>query len=230
LRGVSRFAALPGLIALAAMMLAASAMAGCHLLDPQPDPTQFYVLTPIGGASQPLVDTAKSGTTIGLGPVTLPDYLDEPWIVTRGEGNRLYVSVHDQWAEPLRTSFKDVLKEDLETAMVDSQIIDFPWYRTTSVDRQIIVDVINFEFNTSNNTAEIRADWRIMNVRTGGTQSRGQYVASQSVAQTSELGRASALSKLVEQLAQTLAQQVRRGPSIAHEEGRTSHRQPATRG
>jgi uncharacterized lipoprotein YmbA len=204
-------------LALAGLLLAVLALPGCHVLDPQPDPTRFYVLTLMGGASQSVVATAASGMTIGLGPVNLPGYLDQPWMVTRGEGNRLYVSAHDQWGEPLRNSFKDVLKQDLALELSDDQIIDYPWYRTTAVDRQIIVDIIDFEFDTSANSAQIRADWRILNIGTGATDARGQFVAAQGVAQPSGLERAGALSKLVHELAQMLAQQLRHGPAIAQE-------------
>ncbi len=202
-------------LALAAALAAAVALSACHILEPQRDPTRFYVLTPMGGATQSVVAAAKSSLVIGLGPVILPVYLDQTWIVTRGEGNRLYVSAEDQWGEPLRNSFKDVLKQDLALELSEDQIIDYPWYRTTIVDRQIVVDVINFEFNTTTSAAEIRADWRVVNARSGATEARGQFVAAQSAPQSSALERAAALSKLVQQLAQTLAQQVRHTPAVA---------------
>jgi uncharacterized protein len=206
-------------LVLAAALLTALALTACHpLLAPEPDPTRFYVLTPMGGAAQSVVSAdPKSPLTIGLGPLHLPDYLDQPWMVERGEGNRLYVSAHDQWGEPLRDTFKDVLKEDLALQLSDDQIIDYPWYRTTAVDCQITVDVINFEFNTSTNSAEIRADWSILNARTGTVGARGQFVAAQNVSATHGLERAAALSQLVQGLAGTLAQQVRRSPAVAQQ-------------
>ncbi|HKD66742.1 MAG TPA: PqiC family protein [Candidatus Binataceae bacterium] len=201
-------------LAVIVALLAALAAPACHMLDPQPDPTQFYVLTPMGDPPQSMVATAKSAITIGLGPVNLPRYLEQPWMVMRGESNRLYVSAHDQWGEPLRNSFKDVLKQDLSFELSDDEIVDYPWYRTTLVDCQIIVDVINFEVDTSTNTANIRAQWEVVNSRNGRTQARGQFVAAQSVGQPSGLDRSAALSKLVSGLAQTLASQVRRGPTL----------------
>jgi uncharacterized protein len=204
-------------LALAGGLLAVLALTGCHPLAPQPDPTRFYVLTPMGGASQSVIDTAKSSLVIGLGPVHLPDYLDQPWMVERGEGNRLYVSAHDQWGEPLRDSFNDVLKQDLALELSDAQIIDYPWYRTTVVDCQITVDVLNFEFNTSTNSAELRANWRIINAHTGVVGVRGQFVGTQSLAERHGLERASAMSKLVQDLALMLAQQTRRSPAVAQQ-------------
>ena len=215
-------------LALAAVLLAVFAVPACHPLAPQPDPTRFYVLVPMGGASQSVVASTNSATVIGLGPVNLPDYLDQPWMVSRRKGNRLYESAYDQWGEPLRNSFKDVLKQDLALELSADQIIDYPWYSTTHVDRQIIIDVINFEFNDSTDLAEIRVDWRVVNVRTGSIDARGQFVATQNVpSQSSGLERAAALSNLVHELAQVLAQQMRHGSSLAQEGVRTTRRQVA---
>lgn len=215
-------------LALAAVLLAVLALPACHPLAPQPDPTRFYVLVPMGGASQSVVASANSATVIGLGPVNLPDYLDQPAMVSRREGNRLYMSAYDQWGEPLRNTFKDVLKQDLVLELGGDQIIDYPWYRTTTVDRQITVDVINFEFDASNNSAEIRTNWRVVNARTGSTEAHGQFVAAQNVPSPySGLERAAALSSLVHDLAQMLAQQVRHSSSIAREGVRTTRREVA---
>jgi uncharacterized lipoprotein YmbA len=204
------------LLALLALMV----LPGCNPLAPQPDPTRYYVLTPMAGSGQSIVASANSGIIIGLGPVTLPDYLDQQWMVSRGEGNQLYVSSHDQWGEPLRDSFKDVLKQDLATELSEDEIIDYPWYRTTAVDRQIMVDLVDFEFNNFNHAAQIRANWSMLNVRTSAMEAHGQFVAAQSTpANASAQERAAALSKLVNQLARMLAQQIRRTPAIAQGAG-----------
>jgi len=200
----------------AASALALPILAGCNPLAPQPDPTRFYVLTPIAGPAQSVVHNANSTMRIGLGPVSLPDYLDQQWIVSRGAGNRLYVSAHDQWGEPLRDGFNQVLKQDLAQELNQDQIIDYPWYRTTVVDRQITVDLIDFAFNNATNSAEIRANWSVLNARTGSLEARGQFVRVQGIPPDASADvRAAALSRLVGDLAQMLAERVRRVPTIA---------------
>lgn len=214
-----------------AFIMAFFSIYGCHPLAPQPDPTRFYVLSPMGSASQSVVASSNAPDLVGLGPVTLPDYLDGPFMVSREQGNRLLVSAYDEWGEPLRNSFKDVLKQDLELELAGTQIIDYPWYRTTAVDHQIMVDVINFEFDHTANAAEIRANWRVVNARTGATEATGQFVAAQNIPSqpASGLERAAALSKLVAQLAQLLARQIRHSSSIAHQSARSPQRQLALR-
>jgi uncharacterized protein len=47
-------------------------------------PTRFYDLPPLpGGETAPPASAVQRNLTIGVGPVTLPPYLDRPQIVTR---------------------------------------------------------------------------------------------------------------------------------------------------
>ena len=39
--------------------------------------------------------------TVGVGPVTLPPYLDRPQLVTRAGSNRAVLADFDSWVEPL---------------------------------------------------------------------------------------------------------------------------------
>ena len=81
---------------MAAAGLAALALGGCF--SPQPDPSKFFVLAPVatGGANSIASAglAASSSTTIGLGPIKLPQYLDRDEVVTRVGPNRLELSDH----------------------------------------------------------------------------------------------------------------------------------------
>ena len=45
---------------------------------------------------------AARGPVIGVGPITLPKYLDRPQIVSRASRNQLALGEFDRWAEPLQ--------------------------------------------------------------------------------------------------------------------------------
>jgi len=49
----------------------------------------------------------------GVGPVTLPPYLDRSQIVMSDRANELNLAEFDQWAESLQTNFTRVLGENL---------------------------------------------------------------------------------------------------------------------
>ena len=55
-------------------------------------PTQFYTLS---GMQLPPGNPNTRGTVVGVGPVTLPEYLDRPQIVTRTSGNRVTLANYE---------------------------------------------------------------------------------------------------------------------------------------
>src|SRR5580704_1221458 len=153
--------------------LALVMVAGCALtsvLEPRKDPTRFYVLTPIDSSSRgvPLTYSAVGGSrpiSIGIGPVKFPAYLAREEIITRGSANRVNLSDIDQWAEPLDKNFVSVLAQDL-TILLGAEVKTFPWYRSTALDYQIVVDVARFDTDSSG-TAVIIGRWEIENPISG---------------------------------------------------------------
>ncbi len=133
------------------------------MLAPRPDLSRFYELVPMpeNSAPKPVSPAAgpSGGLTIGLGPITLPAYLDRPQIVTRVGANELRFSEADRWAQPLDANFARVLAQDL--AMGAPRIYQYPWYSTSRVDYQVEVDVQRFELLASDD-AELIARWTIL--------------------------------------------------------------------
>ena len=72
-----------------------TALAGCA----PGQPTRHYTLST---ASEPAAaPRSGQGPVIGLGPLTLPQYLDRADIVTRAGANQMRLGEFSQWAEPL---------------------------------------------------------------------------------------------------------------------------------
>jgi uncharacterized lipoprotein YmbA len=98
---------------------------GCSLLEPQPDPTQFFVLSPlaVAGPAQAHADDLL----VGVGPITIPEYLDRTNIVRRFAPNRVAISELEWWAEPLDTSLLRVLGDNLATRLGTPAVLRYPW-------------------------------------------------------------------------------------------------------
>src|SRR5262249_24644430 len=74
-------------------------LSGCLGSTP---PTQFYLLPPLTGAeTAPAASAGGRDRTLGVGPVTVPPYLDRPQLVTRTSRAKLVLADLDQWAAPL---------------------------------------------------------------------------------------------------------------------------------
>lgn len=147
------------LIVLAACLTGA---AGCSsLLAPRPDRSRFYVLTPTRTAGQVSPASARAVVSIGLGPITMPNYLDRPEIVTRIGRNELKLSENNRWGEPLDSGFAQVLARDLEMRLGAAQIHTFPWYGSAPIDYQVKIAVHHFETDSSGRS-ELVAGWTII--------------------------------------------------------------------
>lgn len=111
--------------ALPLMVWVSCGAVGCTLLEPQPDPTQFFVLT----ASVPTSsgETTAKDFLLGVGPITVPEYLDRTNIVRRFAPNRVAISELEWWAEPLETSLLRVLAENLAARLGTPAVLRYPW-------------------------------------------------------------------------------------------------------
>jgi len=125
-------------------------------------PTRFYLLQPI--ASIPAEKTAAvklDGMHIGVGPLTLPEYVDRPQIVTLVGPHELDLADFDQWSEPLRESVPRILGENLSALLSTQHIYLYPWIGSANIDYQIEVDVTRFDAAPGGDAA-LSARWTIL--------------------------------------------------------------------
>jgi uncharacterized lipoprotein YmbA len=127
-------------------------------------PVRFYVLA----GAPPSTATASSteleqGPTVGVGPVTLPRYLERANIVTR-RGAEVDVAEFDRWAEPLSESMPRAIAADLATLLGTERIAVFPWSGAWTIDHQVVVDVLRFD-GTSGGDVLLEARWRVLGAK-----------------------------------------------------------------
>src|SRR4030095_6551025 len=108
--------------------VAGMSAAACLNLGAKPDPSRFFTLTPL---ARPERDTAGSvphpdRVALGVGPITLPGYLDRDQLVTRISENRLAVAENDRWGEPLEENVSRVISQNLSLLLADDKVTRFP--------------------------------------------------------------------------------------------------------
>lgn len=119
--------------------------------------SHYYVLS---AAADPASQSQRSAPRIGLGPVTLPEYLDRPQIVTRAAGNRLELSNVHRWAEPLQASFVRALLANLERELPKADIVVHPWRRSLTIAQQIQIEITRFD-RDADGAFHLSARWRV---------------------------------------------------------------------
>jgi uncharacterized lipoprotein YmbA len=163
-------------------------------------PTRLYVLAPVETPALP----ASGALSVGVGPVSVPGYLDRPQIVTRPAADKIDLGEFDQWGEPLRDGISRVLAGDLARQMPSARISVFPWRSLESVRYQVVVDVTRLDGPAGGDLA-LEARWRILDAA-------GKEIALKTTRLTEPTGGAgysatvSAMSRTLAALSREIAQ------------------------
>lgn len=126
-------------------------------------PTQFYTLATTVETTASKAPVGKK-LSIGVGPVTLADYLDRPQIIVRDNAYKVKLSTFDQWAGPLDTGLPTVLVGDLAALMPQDDVVMVPQPFLTALDYQVRINVSRFDIDTAGN-AVTEAQWQVFDVK-----------------------------------------------------------------
>lgn len=210
-----------GRLLIASLFAMVVTVGGCSVLSPQRDRSRFFVLT-ASANSQSFVNAAAGASqdiSVGLGPITIPRYLDRPEVVTRISQTELAVSDTDRWAEPLKACVASVLAQDLSIELPSLHIVSFPWPRATRIQYGVSVKFLRLE-RTGNGKAEVQATWTIRRNPTNTLVQRGTTSVSRS-AGADQSSTSAALSAGVAQVAREIAQALAQQPQ--HQADRSNH-------
>lgn len=161
-----------------ATLIAVVMLAGCA----RTEPISYYQLSSRqDAAGLPGGGLTGESFTLGLGPVQLPEYLERIQLVNRTSANRLQIVNSQRWAEPLAAGLPRVLGEDLALLLGNARILNHPWPRSRPVDRQVVVNLLQFE-GGHDGTALLTARWTVLDgagtVLLDGQRSRFQVAAT----------------------------------------------------
>ena len=104
-------------------------------------PTQFY-LVPSLTSPDTTSPAGQRDLTLGVGPVTVPPYLDRPQLVTRTSRVKLALADFDHWAAPLADTIARALAKNLARLIPTDRVVLSPWSRTLDPDAQVTVEVL----------------------------------------------------------------------------------------
>jgi uncharacterized lipoprotein YmbA len=139
-------------------------------------PSRFYILDTLS-ASETIPGTAPAqGPVIGVGPITVPKYLDRPQIITRSGRNQLALGEFDRWAEPLQDNVLRVLAENLAFLIPTDQVLLHAWPQSAILDYQVTVEVLQFDGWLGGESMVLALEhpgsWRAATVESAGVSQR----------------------------------------------------------
>ncbi|MEM7414273.1 MAG: PqiC family protein [Gemmatimonadota bacterium] len=190
---------------LVALVLVATSI-GCSVLEPRPDGARYFLLRSIAEAPNgpPLSDVV-----LGLGPVTVPDYLDRPEMIDLVDLYEVRYSAQNRWIEPLGAQLYRTLGANLDAMLEPDAILPHPWFAADGVDLQVEVTFGVIRLDTEGRWVG-DAEWAVRDASTRAALERSDF--------DFELGRdsippheiAGAFSAELQRLSTEIAEAVRR--------------------
>ncbi len=146
-----------GPLAAGFLLILLSACAG--LGGPNP-PNHYYVLSAAAGSPSTGPGPAQRGPRIGVAPVALPGYLDQPGITTRSGGNEVVRADFDRWAGPLGTEVARVVGENLSVMVPTERLTVASTGRSVPFDFLVEIEIVTFE-RDQGNSVQLIARWSL---------------------------------------------------------------------
>jgi uncharacterized protein len=119
------------------------------------------IAPPAALASAPApASPAPAGTSIAVGPVTLPELVDRPQLVVRVAANRVEILEYQRWAEPLRGEIPRVIAEDLGRLLGSVRVSSYQEHAGSDADCRVLLDIQRFE-GVPGDSVSLEAVWSL---------------------------------------------------------------------
>lgn len=132
-------------------------MAGCATSPP----ARFYTLNGISKPDNASPSAAGKTEVIGVGPVSIPDSLDRPQIITISGENEVKIAEFDRWSGSCRDEIARVLTENLSVLLPSQRVVSYAWGRRVSLNRQITVDILRLDGGLGGKVI-LKVNWAIL--------------------------------------------------------------------
>jgi len=180
-----------------ALLLAAALLAGCGSTTPA-----FYTLSAEGKLP------SGGGTSIGVGPVTLAEYVNRRNLVIQTGPNLIEVAQSHRWAGDLDNSVARVLATNLGRRLGTGNVRTYPWQRDSEIDYQVAVDIREFIAGDDGH-ARIEATWRVYSLPGSRLVRTRTFVGKEPVAAEDYESVVAAQSRLLGKLSADIAAGIR---------------------
>ncbi len=106
-----------------------------------------------------------SGPALGVGPITVPEYLNRNSMIFSEGDNELHVASFQRWAEPLQDGITRVVGLNLSSALDTQNIRPFPWPPNDSPDYAVQIWILSVD--TSPEQTDLAVEWRLRDMVKG---------------------------------------------------------------
>ncbi len=172
-------------------------LAGCS----QPSKS-YYILT----ASGPV--PSGGGVALGIGPISLAEYIDRPNLVVQQAPNQLNVAEDHRWAGDLSEGIGRVMAANLGREMHTGNVRTYPWLRDDEIRYQVTLDIRQLH-SGEDGYAVIEAGWRVYSLPERHLKASRTFTGREPLEADGYNAMVAAESRLLGQLADNIASALR---------------------
>jgi len=170
--------------------------------------TNYYVLTANSDTPAVQVSTVfEDQPSLGVGPVSVPEYLQRSQIVYSMMGNQLTVSSANQWSEPLNSAIVRVVTSNLSRLTPAVSIRPFPW-RSDSKPEMVVRIALTELNRRAAEEAKLVADWVLVDTESKQVIHRARFSQSARVSGFSYSKLVQAYSDLLAALSRDISEAI----------------------
>lgn len=159
---------------------------------------KFYVLTPTGPS------VSGGGVGIGVGPVTLAEYVNRQNLVVQQTPNELAVAEDHRWAGDLAASISRVTAANLSRQLNTGNVHSYPWQRDDELRYQVTLEIRQLH-GGGDGYAVIEAVWRAYALPERRLKSSRTFVDREPLEKDGYPAMVAAQSRLLGRLAEDIA-------------------------
>ena len=167
-------------------------------------PQEYFRLSAVSGGP-----ARAGGVAVGVGPVTLPGYIDRTQLVFQSGTNEFQVPAKASWAGPLGENVTQVLADDLGRHLGSGNVLRYPWPANSKLRYQVLVNVEQFH-SISGSEALLDVSWLVEEPTSRAILSRHKASFHTPIQGDGYGAVVAAESELLDQLAGDVARSVRR--------------------
>jgi len=170
---------------------------GCASVSPQ-----LYALIPTAAPSGEASDLA-----VTVGPVSVPEAVDRPQLVSIVAPNKLRVDEFNRWASPLKNDIARMVAENLAVILGSPYVSVFPQSVSVAPSYRVAIDVVRFE-SVPGSEARLGALWSVRSAADGKSRN-GATTLAEPVKESAPAAMVAAHSRMLGGLSVDIAAAIR---------------------
>ena len=178
---------------------------GCLTRSPS---VEFYTLGAPEASSAVGTSDPASGLAVGVGPLTLPRYLDRPQLARRSNASQILYDETRRWAGPLADELLRVVGANLGALIPSERVVVYPVQPSFPLDYRIVIEIERFEADTDDQVT-LHARWSILPGTGGSALSIGRVALVEQAPSESAADLVVAHSAAAAELSRAMARTLR---------------------